>query len=45
MQHDSGSARRPINEQPFLADGRADGTLEAILSQAMASLALMTGGC
>jgi transposase len=26
LRHDSRSARRPIDEQPFLADGRADGT-------------------
>jgi transposase len=30
LRHDSGSARRPINEQPFLADGRTDGASGAL---------------
>ena len=33
LRHDSASARRPINEQPLLADGGADGPFGAVFSQ------------
>jgi transposase len=33
LRHDSCSARRPINEQPFLAERGADGPSGTILSQ------------